>query len=157
METSHAQKSAGMADYLTFLEWVNYFLVLGESAMKGVIRPISRQKKCLAYNASYVRQDKMGFVCPNDPNHKQPNRFQIEIYNSEKKRTDYVCSDKQGLPLDSYERALNLLAIINVEMEQHTFDVSNYVKSELSKYYVGNLLDRFTAVQDNLNSSYPTP
>jgi len=125
------------------MERVYYFLVLGESDMKGVIRPISRQKKCSACNAAYVRQDKKGFVCPNDPNHKRPTRFQIEIYNTEKKKTDYVCSDKQGLPLDSYERALNLLAIINVEMERHTFDVSNYVKSELSKYYVCNLLDRF--------------
>ena len=52
-------------------------------------------------------------------------------------------SDRQGQVLDSYQRAATLLARVNSEIKDKTFDATNYLKSELEKYYISILLDGF--------------
>jgi len=132
-------------DHLTFYERVAHYEAIPEAHMKGAIRPISRQRRCPECRSKYIRDDKEGFVCPTNRNHKSPTHYQIEYYNTDREMREYICSDKQGQALDSYVRAKKLLAIINTELEQHTFDLTKYVKSETEKFYVCNLLDGFVS------------
>lgn len=41
----------------------------------------------------------------------------------------------RGQPIDTYERARSLLAHLNAEIKDHTFDPSKYLKTELSQFY----------------------
>ena len=66
-----------------------------------------------------------------------------------------IFSDKTGQVLDSYDRADKLSDRIGEELEDHTFDPSDYVTAEASKFYAQNLLDRFEKDKiDNIAPSY---
>ncbi len=80
--------------------------------MKGTIRPISRQRKCPKCKASFKHILKLGYACPDC--YTAPTRFFIDLYWNGQRPGIY--SDKLGQPLDSYQRAMNLLARIQGEM-----------------------------------------
>jgi integrase len=71
-----------------------------------------------------------------------------------------IFSDKQGEVLDSYQRALNIQAKINVEMDENVFDPSRYLVADQAKFVFDNLIKRWVtekereAQKGNLASSY---
>ena len=140
-------------DRLTEIELIQYLLTsnLGGQKMKGVIRPISRQTKCPACDKKFHYLPKLGYVCSSCKT--VPNRFMIDIHFSGERY--FICSDKQGQPLDSFQRALKLQSHIQTEIDNHTFDPSKYVKSEQKEYYVMNLCEKFlNSKLDSLAPSY---
>jgi integrase len=61
-------------------------------------------------------------------------------WNGERPR---VCSDKQGQTLDTYQRALNLLSKIQHEIDNHIFDPSKYISTDIKKFWTSTLLEKF--------------
>ena len=110
-----------------------------EETLKGKIRPISRQRKCPVCTQKFKEFPKLGYICPTCKT--MPNRFTIDLHWNGKRI--YICSDKTGQPLDSYQRALNLLSLINHEINAHTFDPSRYVASDIKKFLFENLIDKW--------------
>lgn len=108
----------------------------GGDTMKGAIRA---KGYCPVCQGSFTEVKKLGYICPQDKT--TPQRLFIDLFYRGQRIKLY--SDKQGQVLDSYQRALSLLAHINYEIKHHTFDPSRYVKQELEKFYVCNLLDGF--------------
>jgi len=91
------------------------------------------------------------FECPEHKTH--PARFYIDL--SWKGLRIRIYSDKYGDPIDSFRRALQLHSNINEEIEDHRFDPTKYVRQDLVKFQVKNLLDRFlTARLPELAPSY---
>ena len=109
--------------------------------MKGKIRVPFRNLACPKCGDFFEDIGKKGFVCPNCLT--QPDRYYLDVH-FRGKRVRVFC-DKQGVPLDSYERAFDLLAHINYEIGDHSFDPSRYVKLEQKEFYVMNLCERFLA------------
>ena len=107
--------------------------------MKGTIRPISRQRRCQKCHEPFKHFPKLGYLCSECKT--TPSRFYIDLHHDGER--PQICSDKSGQPLDTYQRALNLLSKINFEIEHHCFDSSKYVKSELQQFYVSTLLNKF--------------
>lgn len=56
-----------------------------------------------------------------------------------------MCSDKTGQALDTYERAFKLLASIQTEIDNHTFDPTKYVKKDQQKFLFGTLIESWLA------------
>ena len=127
--------------------------------MKGVIRPISRQTKCPICANKFQYLPKLGYACPSCKT--LPNRFRIDIHFSGNRY--FICSDKQGQALDSYQRALVLLSHIQHEIDNHIFDPSKYVASDIQRFYFENLLDTWIADKEKeaekgqLSYSYVKP
>jgi len=107
--------------------------------VKGKVRVPVRNLACPKCSDLFEDIGKKGFVCPNCLT--QPDRYYLDVH-FQGKRVRVFC-DKQGVPLDSYERAFDLLAHINYEISDHSFDPSRYVRSEQKEFYVMNLCDKF--------------
>jgi integrase len=60
----------------------------------------------------------------------------------------FICSDKQGQALDSYQRASILLSHIQHEMDNHIFDSSKYIAADLKKFYFENLIENWLAEKE---------
>ncbi|MEO5357135.1 MAG: tyrosine-type recombinase/integrase [Nitrospirae bacterium YQR-1] len=104
--------------------------------MKGSIRA---KGKCPNCGKSFSHVKRLGFICPECKT--TPSRFYLDIFwKGERIR---VFCDKTGQTLDTYQRALNLQATIQHEIENFTFDITKYSKAELQKYWTSTLLDRF--------------
>lgn len=117
----------------------------------GVIRLRDRDSKCPVCSDAFVCIDERGFICPDCQT--TPNRFYLDI-NYRGKRVRIFC-DRQGKALDTNQRAYDMLAHVRVEIENHTFDASSYVKSEQEEYYVMNLCKRFLNFKiDSIAPSY---
>lgn len=137
-------KSSTEINSLAVPNLIEYLLskpdVLGEK-MKGTIRPISRQRRCPKCNEPFKHIKKIGYICPGCKT--VPNRYYIDLYwNGSRPQ---ICSDKQGQPLDSYQRALNLLALIQHDIDNKSFDPSKYISGEQKNFWASALLDRFFA------------
>ena len=104
--------------------------------MQGVIRPISRQRKCPKCKKRFKHYLKVGYICPECKT--TPDRFFIDLHWNGQRPGIY--SDKLGQPLDSYQRALNLFAKIQGEVDTHTFDPTRYVKKDLHAFLFENLM-----------------
>ncbi len=123
---------------LTDLGDLQYLLSIAQSEGKKMVGKIRTKEKCPVCQKPFVHVPKLGFLCPA---HKTtPKRFFVDLYWKKQIR---IYSDKQGQPLDSYHRALNLQGRITYEVENHTFDASKYLRSEMEEFYVSNLLDKF--------------
>ncbi|MEO5360578.1 MAG: tyrosine-type recombinase/integrase [Nitrospirota bacterium] len=104
--------------------------------MKGSIRV---KGKCPNCGESFAHVKKLGYICVKC--RTTPRKFYIDLsWNG--KRIRLFC-DKTGQAIDSYQRALNLQATIQHEIDSHTFDSSRYVKAELVKFWASTLLDQF--------------
>jgi integrase len=103
--------------------------------MKGSIRTY---QKCPVCQKPFNNIPGLPISCPE---HKTfPTRYFLDIYWKKQHR---IFSDRDGRPLDSYQRALGLQARINHEIETHVFDPARYVRAELENFWVKNFLDRF--------------
>jgi integrase len=118
---------------------------------RGKIRLQARDSKCSVCGGSFECVDERGYFCPKCGT--TPRRFYLDVpYKG--KRVRIFC-DTQGKPLDSNERAYDMLAHVNMEIENHTFDPSKYVKSELQEYYVMTICDKFLNFKiDSIAPSY---
>lgn len=137
---------------LTKNEIVSYLLSLQETEgeMRGVIRT---KDKCLSCMGNFKHFPRLGYICPKCKT--TPKRFFIDLWFN--KRRIKVYSDKTGQPLDGYKRALNLLLTINAEINNHTFDPSKYIKTELQNFWFCNiakewLQKKYREVEQNLKS-----
>jgi len=104
--------------------------------MKGKVRVPRRNLACPKCGDFFEDIGKKGYVCPICLT--VPDRYYLDIH-FRGKRVRVFC-DKQGIPLDSYERAFDLLAHINYEIENHLFDVSKYLSTDIKKYLFENLI-----------------
>jgi integrase len=107
--------------------------------MKGKVRVPLRNSACQKCGGLFEDIGRKGYVCENC--YSRPDRYYLDIH-FRGKRVRVFC-DKQGIPLDSFERAFDLLAHINYEINDHSFDPSRYVKSEQKEFYVMSLCDKF--------------
>ncbi|MBF0554062.1 MAG: site-specific integrase [Nitrospirae bacterium] len=107
-----------------------------EGKMKGSIRA---KGKCPNCEKAFSHLKRLGFICADCKT--TPSRFYVDIF-WKGQRVRVFC-DKTGQPLDTYQRALNLQATIQHEIENFTFDISRYSKAELQKYWASTLLDQF--------------
>jgi integrase len=114
---------------------------------KGIIRV---KGKCSSCGQNFIYFKKLGFICIRCKT--MPLRFYIDLW-WDKKRIR-IFSDKTGQPLDSYQRAVNLLAHINYEIKNFSFDPSQYIKTEAEKFWTVNLLDKF--LEHKFNSIAPS-
>jgi integrase len=111
----------------------------------GVIR-VPNNQKCPRCNSFFKRvilknAFNIAYRCPDCLT--IPTRYYLDIhYKGERIR---IFSDRQGMPLDTLQRAIDLLAHINYEIDNHCFDPSRYVRSEQKELYVMNLCERFLA------------
>jgi integrase len=126
-------------DNLTELSEVLYHLLQNDGIgvnMKGTIRTKESCPKC-AKPFSHIR--KIGYICQSCKT--TPKRFYIDIHYQGKRLRIY--SNKQGIPFDSYQLSAATLSIINEEIRNHKFDPTNYVKSEIKRFFISNLLTEY--------------
>jgi integrase len=126
---------------LTEIEIIQYLLSKEEEGkkMKGSIRPISRQASCPKCGNKFKHITKLGYVCPDCKT--TPMRFYLDIHwNGQRPR---ICSDKLGQSLDTYERAQNMLAHIQYEIDNHTFDPARYVAADIKKFRFENVIRKW--------------
>ncbi len=126
-----------------------YFLQTeSEEKMQGSIRAKGNCPVCLN---KFIEVKRFGYICSE---HKTvPNRFFVDLfYRGQRIR---IFSDRHGQPIDTYQRASDLLNHINYEIKNYSFDPTKYVKQQLEKYYVANLLEKFLASKiETLAPSY---
>jgi integrase len=116
----------------------------------GVIRIPARHSKCPGCDSYFVCIDDRGYLCPDC--HTTPDRFYLDIH-YRGKRVRVFC-DRQGKPLDTNQRAYDLLAHINCEIESNRFDPSIYVKAEQKELYASVKLDEY--FNHKINSIAPS-
>ena len=142
-------KMIASENILTNTDAISYLLQVKEGdTMKGVIRT---KEVCSVCQDSFIEIKKLGYICPT---HKTtPKRFFVDLFYKGQRLKIY--SDKQGQPLDTYQRASSLLAHINYELKHNLFDPSHYIKQEQEKFYVTTLLDKFLSYKiDSVAPSY---
>jgi integrase len=105
------------------------------TCMKGNIRT---NEKCPVCKEKFAEIPGALLRCEADKT--TPTRFYVDFWF---KRRFKIYSDKQGQVLDSYGRAKTLLNRITSEIEDHTFDSTKYLKSEMEKFYTSKLLKGF--------------
>lgn len=121
---------------LTNVDVLHYLLSLEADKMTGTIRS---KGVCPSCGGKFTEIKKLGFVCATCKT--APTRYYLDFFHKSKRIR--IFTDKQGQVLDSYQRAVNLLAHINFEIKSHTFDPSHYVKSEQEKFYVSTWIDAY--------------
>ncbi len=121
---------------LTEMDSISYLVSLEGEIMEGTIRA---RGKCPVCQGVFTQIPKLGFICPE--HQTTPKRYLVDFFYGSKRYRLY--SDRSGQTLDSYQRATNLLSRVNSEIRDHTFDPTHYLKSELEKYYISVLLDKF--------------
>ena len=121
--------------------------------MKGAIRIPKRNSLCPFCGSEFVDLRKDGYLCPECL--RKPDRFYLDIsYGGKRAR---IFCDKQGNPLDTFDRAYDLLAHINYEIVNFIFDPSKYIKSEQKEFYVSTKLDEYRVHKlDSIAPSYKT-
>ena len=119
----------------------------GDDDMKGTIRAKGKCPKC---SGLFIHYKRLGYLCPKCQT--IPKRFVIDLWYKERLR---IYSNKQGQVLEGYKQAHDLLAAINQEIKDHTFDASHYVKTEQKQFWCVTLLDEMLADRiDNIAPSY---
>lgn len=119
---------------MTNMEAISYLLSIqeDEEKMQGKIRPISIHSKCKQCKRPFEEVPKLGFICKTHGT--VPRKFFIDLW-YKGKRFRMFC-DKYGNILDSYSAARSLLGQINRDIDNHSFDPSQYVRKEKENYYL---------------------
>lgn len=109
------------------------------TTMKKSRGKIRAKGKCPICGRKFTELKGIGYLCPE---HKTvPQRLYVDL--SWKGKRIRIFSDKTGHALDSYDRAEEVLNVLNYEIRNHVFDSNNYIKAEASKFWANNLLERF--------------
>ncbi len=109
--------------------------------MKGSIRTL---EKCPICKAAFTHIPQNGFLCLAHRD-QRPHRFFLDFYYQG--RRIRLFSDTDGV-LEGYQRASNFKAKIDYEIKHHQFDPSKYVRQEVEKFWVANLLDDFQKARE---------
>jgi len=113
--------------------------------MRGKIRVLRRNSRCPKCGDFFEDIGIKGYVCPNCLT--VPERFYLDInYRGQRPR---IFSDKQGKPLDTFNRAFDLQAHISYEIDDGSFDPSKYIKSEQKEFYFSNRYDSWLKGKEN--------
>ena len=123
---------------------------LAKIRKRGVIRVPFRNSRCPACGNDFKLIDALGYLCPDC--HTFPERFYLDIHYMGK-RVRIFC-DRQGKPLDTNQRVYDLLAHINFEIENNSFDPSIYIKAEQKELYISVKLDEY--LNHKINSLAPS-
>ena len=132
-------------------EVLSYLLELqsGDPKMSGAIRT---KERCSICNSPFIHLPRVGLRCRNHRK-ERPLRLFIDLFWRGKRLKIY--SDKDGYPLDSYDRVFKIQAQITREIETHIFDPAKYVRLEVEKFWTMNLLVRFWEKKiDSIAPSY---
>jgi integrase len=145
-----------MDQTLTNIEDLRYLLTIQQTEVKKMVGTIRTKEKCPVCQGPFAHIPKLGFLCGD---HKTiPQKVYIDL--SWQGKRVRVFSDKQGQVLDSYQRALNLLAKINYEIENHIFDPSRYIATDQKHFTFDYLISKWIkekerqAEKNNLAFSY---
>lgn len=93
--------------------------------MKGAIRT---KEKCPRCGSKFTGNPLRCHACLTTPT-----RYYIDLYVSGHGKLK-IYSDKRGSSLDSYERAHRVLESLRYEIDQHIFDPSKYLSSNIKDY-----------------------
>ncbi len=120
----------------------------------GVIR-IPNNQSCPNCNGAFKRvilksASNIAYRCPKCLT--VPCRYYLDIHH--KGERVRIFSDGQGKPLDTFQRAVDLLSHIRYEIENHIFDSSKYKKSEQKEFYCSIKLDEY--LEYKINSLAPS-
>ncbi len=97
------------------------------------IGSIRTREKCPVCHKPFDHIPRLGFCCPV---HKTiPKTFYISVY--------IKGHGKFRRSVNSYKDGMELLGKINWEIKNHCFDPSRYVKEEVERFWICNLLDEF--------------
>lgn len=136
---------------LTDISAILYLLSNGDGNGEGMKGSVRAKGRCPECSSEFRYNQKLGYLCPSCK--ITPKRFYIDLFYKGKRIR--IFSDKHGQALDTYQRAKNLLEVINYEINNFCFDPSKYVKAELEKFWINNLLDRFLQYKiDGIAPSY---
>lgn len=118
------------------------------SKIHGIIR-VSGNQRCPNCAGSFRRVilksvSNIAFRCPKCLT--VPSRFYLDVhYQGDRVR---IFSDKQGKPLDTISRAVDLLSHIHYEIENHIFDKTRYCKSDIKIFLFENLLQQWFCMKE---------
>jgi integrase len=113
--------------------------------MRGKVRLPTGHTNCKKCGKKYEHFEGEGYVCIDCLT--KPERYMVDVcYKGERIRISY---DKQGKPLDSYERAYSLLAHINYEIENHLFDPSRYDNKQRKEYLFEVLVKKWLKIKED--------
>jgi integrase len=125
-------------------------LCAGGTIMKTSQGAIRAKGTCSKCGEKFTEFKGIGFLCPEHDT--VPKRLYVDMFwKGERIR---IFSDKSGKPLDTYERATEVLKHLNYEITNHVFDPKEYLKVEASQFWTSRLLDRFE--KDKLEGIAPS-
>ena len=111
---------------------------------------IRTKEKCPKCGKSFQELPGIALFCPKCKT--TPRRFYIDLTWQGKRIRVY--SDKQGNPLSSYEQAKRLASVIELEIQNKTFDPSKYVKKDFKNFLFENYIQKWIDFsQDRLKPS----
>jgi integrase len=119
---------------LTNVQAISYLLSIqdAEEKMRGTIRPITIHSKCDKCNKPFEEVSKLGYICKEHGT--VPRKFFVDLwYKGQRYR---IFSDKYDNVLDSYSSSRSLLKQINLDIENHTFNPTLYIRKERENYYL---------------------
>lgn len=115
--------------------------------MKGSVRAKGKCPQCHSPFTDVSRgismHKNLGIICLSCK--RTPNRFYIDLHHLGKRVR--IFSDKQGNPLDRYQKAVMILNDIHREVQQNRFDGSAYCAGGRKRFLVHPLLDTFSALK----------
>ena len=109
--------------------------------MAGAIRTKEKCPKC----GKPFQENQKGLFCRKC--RTTPNRYHLYLYARGYGRVR-IYSGPDGYPLDSWERANRLLAVIRMEMDQGNFDIKKYLSVHLKPLQFSNYAQAWAARRD---------
>lgn len=134
-----------MEQNLTKVEIIKYLLSYIQEEGKKMKATIRTKERCPVCQEKFIAIPKLGFCCLK---HKTtPKKFFIDLsWNGERIK---IYTDKSGMVLDSFQRALNLQAKIQYEVENHIFDPSKYSKEDQKKFVFDNCIEKWFSEKED--------
>ncbi|MBF0473368.1 MAG: tyrosine-type recombinase/integrase [Nitrospirae bacterium] len=108
----------------------------GGMSMKGKVRT---REKCPKCGQGFKEIPETDLFCPNC--NTRPKSFYIVLFHL--KKTYKISRDLDGHTLDSYKRAHRLLERIRKDIDDHKFDIKDYVTKEIEQFKVQNLFSKW--------------
>ncbi|MGD0021548.1 MAG: site-specific integrase [Smithellaceae bacterium] len=114
------------------------------------------KEKCPICNEKFTQIYKLGFLCTT--HQTTPKKYYLDLFWKGKRIR--LFADIYGQALDSYQRASSLASKIETEIENHQFDPSRYISSDLIDYLFDTRIEKwftskFKLAEDNkLAESY---
>jgi integrase len=150
-KTQQEDKGRPVNVALTNIEAITYLLSEKEGEkMKGKIRPISIQNKCPKCKQPFKELSKLGFIC--EEHLITPRKFYLDVSHEGKRYR--IFTDKYNNVLDSYSSAKSLLKQINSDLENRSFNPSQYVRKDRENYYLEARWDEFEKRHKNRKYLY---